>query len=250
MLVRRTLENLQDVIVSLVLVLLLVLSLQSIWRLARMALIEVVAPNQLLSEVIFVLILTELYRLLIFYLRDHRVSVALMVEVALVSTLREVMLKGAHEFEWLRLSALSLLLLVLGGLLAAERWMGSWRNEVLRNRRPLTARSSGRDGDKVLDAGDASGPTRPPARPPPSRPTSARCREDHLAAVHLDGDAAGVRSRHRASNASSILALSSEGATRGLIVIRLLTPFHAGQGADGALRRLSSGTATRPRLRA
>ena len=40
------------------------------------------------------------------------------------------MLKGAHEFEGLRLLALSLLLVVLGGLLAMERWMGRWRNEV------------------------------------------------------------------------------------------------------------------------
>jgi hypothetical protein len=40
------------------------------------------------------------------------------------------MLKGAHEFEWLRLLGLSLLLVVLGGLLALERWMGQRRNEV------------------------------------------------------------------------------------------------------------------------
>ncbi|HEV3445842.1 MAG TPA: phosphate-starvation-inducible PsiE family protein, partial [Gemmataceae bacterium] len=75
-------------------------------------------------------ILTELYRLLIFYLREHRISVALTVEVALVSTLREVMLRGAHELEWLRILALSLLLVVLGGLLAMERGLGRWRKEV------------------------------------------------------------------------------------------------------------------------
>ena len=40
---------------------------------------------------------------MIFYIREHRISVALTVEVVLVSTLREVMLKGAHEFESLRL---------------------------------------------------------------------------------------------------------------------------------------------------
>ena len=95
-----------------------------------MTLNETVAPTQLLSEVIFVLILTELYRLLIFYLRQHRISVALAVEVALVSTLRQVMLEGAHEFGWERLLGLSLLLVVLGGLLAMERWMGRWRHEV------------------------------------------------------------------------------------------------------------------------
>ena len=47
-----------------------------------------------------------------------------------MSTLREVMLRGAHEFESLGLMALSLLLVVLGGLLAMERWMGRWRSDV------------------------------------------------------------------------------------------------------------------------
>lgn len=129
-LLRRMLENVQDVVASLLMVVLLVLSLQAIWRLARMAIFEAAATTQLLSEVVFVLILMEVYRLLIFYLREHRISVALTVEVALVSTLREVMLKGAHEFEWPRLVAISLLLLVLGGLLAMVRWMGRCRNDV------------------------------------------------------------------------------------------------------------------------
>jgi uncharacterized membrane protein (DUF373 family) len=129
-LVRRSLENLQDVVAVLLMALLLVLSLQALWRLARMALIEAVTTWQLMSEIVFVLILTEVYRLMIYYLREHRISVALMVEVALVSTLREVMLKGAHEMEWHRLVGLSLLLVVLGGLLATERWTGRWRNEA------------------------------------------------------------------------------------------------------------------------
>jgi uncharacterized membrane protein (DUF373 family) len=129
-LLRRTFENLQDVIAALLMVLLLVLSLQALWRLAHMALVEGAPPTQVLSEVLFLLILMELYRLLIFYLREHRISVALAVEVALVTTLREVMVKEAHDLEWLRLLGVSLLLIVLGGLLAMERWMGRCRNEV------------------------------------------------------------------------------------------------------------------------
>jgi uncharacterized membrane protein (DUF373 family) len=129
-LVRRALENLLDMIASLLMVLLLVLSLQALWRLARMALVQAAATTELLSEIIFVLMLMEVYRLMIFYLREHRISVALTIEVALVSTLREVMILGAHELEWLRLVGLSLLLVVLGALLAAERWTGRWRRET------------------------------------------------------------------------------------------------------------------------
>src|ERR1700739_1607095 len=81
--VRRTLETLQDVVITLLMVLLLFLSLQALWRLTRMA-VAVAATTELLSEIVFVLILTEVYRLLVYYLRDHRISVALTVEVALV----------------------------------------------------------------------------------------------------------------------------------------------------------------------
>jgi len=67
---------------------------------------------------------------LIFYLREHRVSVALALEIALVSVVREVILMGAQHFETSRVLGFSVLLLVLGALLASERWTGRWRNEV------------------------------------------------------------------------------------------------------------------------
>jgi uncharacterized membrane protein (DUF373 family) len=128
---RRAFENLQDFVISLLLVLLVLLSVQALWQLARMAFIEAAPITQILSEILFILILTEVYRLLIFYLREHRISVALTVEVALVSTLREVILKGAHEeFEWLRVLGICVLLVVLGGLLAMERWAGRWRRDA------------------------------------------------------------------------------------------------------------------------
>lgn len=128
-LARRALEHLQDVVAFLLMVLLLAVALQTLWRLARMAFVEAAPTNHVLSEMIFVLILMELYRLLIYYLREHRVSVVLTVEVALISTLQELMLKGAHEFEWHRLLAISLLLAVLGGLLVLERWVVRRRYE-------------------------------------------------------------------------------------------------------------------------
>lgn len=128
--VRRTLENLQDVIATLLIVLLFALSVQALWRIARMAFFEAAPSTEVLSEIMYVLILVEVYRLLIFYLREHRISVILAIEVALVSALREVMLKGAHDLEPLRLLALSALLLVLGLLLVGERWIGHWRHQA------------------------------------------------------------------------------------------------------------------------
>jgi uncharacterized membrane protein (DUF373 family) len=129
-LLRRTLENLLDVVAALLMAILLLLSLQSLWRLARWTIVDGAVTTQVLSEIIYVLMLMEVYRLMIFYLREHRISVALTIEVALVSTLREVMLKGPQEFESPRLLALSVLLVVLGALLAAERWMGERRKDA------------------------------------------------------------------------------------------------------------------------
>lgn len=68
--VRRTLENLQDVVVTLLMVLPQLPSPGALWRLSRMAIRET-ATTELLAEIVFVLILTEVYRLLVYYLRDH-----------------------------------------------------------------------------------------------------------------------------------------------------------------------------------
>jgi uncharacterized membrane protein (DUF373 family) len=46
-----------------------------------------------------------------------------MVEVAIVTLLRGLMLEGLQRLSWLRVAAVSLLLLVLGALLAVDRWL-------------------------------------------------------------------------------------------------------------------------------
>jgi uncharacterized membrane protein (DUF373 family) len=131
-LTRRLLENAQDVVAVLLAVLVLIVSLQGIWRLIRQGLLGDAGTAEMLSEILFVLILTELYRLLIHYLSEHRIAVGMMVEVSLVSTLREIVLIGIDEFEPVRLLAVSLFLVVLGALLAMERWMVFRRRELPR----------------------------------------------------------------------------------------------------------------------
>jgi uncharacterized membrane protein (DUF373 family) len=121
---RRTLEMALDVVVVLLLVMLLAVTVQALWKLGQMIFYESTPYPTLLSHIVFVLILAELYRTLIFYLREHRVSVALIVEVAIVSTVQDLMLKSAHEFERQRVFGGAVLLLVLGGLLALERYFG------------------------------------------------------------------------------------------------------------------------------
>jgi uncharacterized membrane protein (DUF373 family) len=122
---RRTLETAQDGIVVILLIMLLAVMVQMLWNLGLMIAQPGTTYPALVSQIVFVLILAELYRTLVFYLREHRVSVALIVEVAIVSTVQDLILKSAHEeFEVQRLLGSAVLLLVLGGLLASERYFG------------------------------------------------------------------------------------------------------------------------------
>ena len=87
----RYLEWAQDGVAVALGVVLLVVMAQSLWMLGVLAFVQGREPRIVLSQVVLVLILVELYRTLLFYLREHRVSVGLMVEVAIVSLLCELL---------------------------------------------------------------------------------------------------------------------------------------------------------------
>jgi uncharacterized membrane protein (DUF373 family) len=75
------------------------------------------------SDILFILILVELFRLLIIYLKEQRISVGTAVEVSLVSALREVILQGVLEIPLNQLLGVCAFLSVLGGLLLLRVWM-------------------------------------------------------------------------------------------------------------------------------
>lgn len=128
---RRALETAQDVAIVILMVLLIGITGRALWHLAELAFLRQTPFPVLLSEVVFVLILTELYRTLVFYLREHRVSVALVVEVAIVSVVQELMLRaGEHEFQLDRVLGMALILVVLGGLLAGQRYLSRTHNDA------------------------------------------------------------------------------------------------------------------------
>ncbi len=112
----RTFEIAQDAIVASLGVILLGVMAYGLWTLGRIAFVELRPPSEVLSQIALLLILIELFRTLIFYLREHRVSVTLMLEVAIVSEIREILLypptnAGTQVF------GNALLLAVLGSLL-------------------------------------------------------------------------------------------------------------------------------------
>ncbi len=70
---------------------------------------QVVTP-----DILFILILVEIFRLLIIYLQEKEISVAVAVEIAMVSILREVILRGVMEIPNAQTWSICGLLLVLG----------------------------------------------------------------------------------------------------------------------------------------
>jgi len=75
------------------------------------------------SDILFLLILVELFRLLIIYLQEHRVSIGVAVEVSIVSVLREVIVRGVLETPWVQILVACVFLLVLGALLVIRVWL-------------------------------------------------------------------------------------------------------------------------------
>ncbi|MFM5891740.1 MAG: phosphate-starvation-inducible PsiE family protein [Dolichospermum sp.] len=118
----RNLEIFQDIIViSLCLGLFCVM----LMRLGDMFLsfLHPLNIRQVTSDILFILILVELFRLLVDYLQERNISVSAAVEITIVSALREVILRGVLEIPLNQLFGLSIFLLVLATIFLALPWM-------------------------------------------------------------------------------------------------------------------------------
>lgn len=87
------------------------------------SLLEPLNFQEITSDILFILILVELFRLLIVYLQEQRISIGSAVEVSLVSALREILLAGVVEIPLNQLLGICAFLVVLGGLLCLRVWM-------------------------------------------------------------------------------------------------------------------------------
>ena len=90
---RKYLELVQDAIVFGLCALLIVAMGRKLFDLGWL-LIQGSDFSAVVGDILFVLVLFELFRMLLICLEEHRVSVATMVEVGIVVTLREVILTG------------------------------------------------------------------------------------------------------------------------------------------------------------
>lgn len=118
----RALELVQDAIaISLCIGLFCVMMLQL--KEIFFSLITTLHFHEVTADILFILILVELFRLLIIYLQEQRVSIGVSVEVAIVSVLREVIVNGILEIEWHQVLATCLFLMAMAVLLVVRVWL-------------------------------------------------------------------------------------------------------------------------------
>ncbi|MEI6429155.1 MAG: phosphate-starvation-inducible PsiE family protein [Pseudanabaena sp. ELA607] len=123
-LVVRVLESVQDLIViSLCLGLFGVMVLQLKDMFSSLLNPANFQFHAITADILFVLILVELFRLLIIYLQEHRVSIGVAVEVSIVSVLRELIVRGVLETPWVQVLVTGSFLLVLAALLLVRVWI-------------------------------------------------------------------------------------------------------------------------------
>jgi uncharacterized membrane protein (DUF373 family) len=113
---RKYLELVQDIIVLGLCAALFIAMLVKLFHLGK-SLLSGTDFSLVIADILFILVLIELFRLLIIYLEEHRISVATMVEVGIVTTLREVILTGAMQVDWRQMLVLSAFLLTLAVVL-------------------------------------------------------------------------------------------------------------------------------------
>ena len=118
----QSLEAVQDLIaVSLCLGLFCVMALQL--KAIFSSLLTTPQFHAITADILFILILVELFRLLIIYLQEQRVSIGVSVEIAIVSVLREVIVNGVLETDWQQILAVCLFLATAALLMVVRVWL-------------------------------------------------------------------------------------------------------------------------------
>lgn len=136
------------------------------------------------SDILFLLILVELFRLLIIYLQEHRVSIGVAVEVSIVSVLREVIVRGVLETPWVHILVACVFLLVLGALLVIRVWLPPTFDGI-DPEQFISERHRSRFGEHVRPNN--------PATPSPSTEGDHPAEPDHPEALVVVGQSMGLK---------------------------------------------------------
>jgi uncharacterized membrane protein (DUF373 family) len=106
------LQNLQNLIVIVLCLLMFWIMLVQIYQ-TSLETLQAKNFRTIAGHLIYLFVLIELFRLMIFYLEEQRILLGTIIEVAIVSLLREVILEGVLTINWERILALCGLILTL-----------------------------------------------------------------------------------------------------------------------------------------
>lgn len=113
---RKMLEIAFDLVIMIFLFFILYLTLYSIYLNFKLT-YSVVEPKFLVANVLVTIILIETYRILIIYLRQHRVSLSHIFEVGIVALIQKIVVTSDfRELDSIKLFAVAALIFVLGYL--------------------------------------------------------------------------------------------------------------------------------------
>lgn len=149
----RLLETVQDFIVICLCIGLFSFMVLQLREMA-LSLLPPINFQHITSDILFLLILVELFRLLIIYLKEHRVSIGVAVEVSIVSVLREIIVRGVLEIPWAQVLGTCVFLLVLGTLLIIRAWIPP-TFEGIDPEQVVSERYRSRAGEEHLDLAGA-----------------------------------------------------------------------------------------------
>jgi len=113
---RRYVEVIMDLILTGLVIVAFILIVKTIYYMG-LSLYSETNIAHVISEIMFIFILAETVRLLIIYLETHRVALDTMVEIAIVSVIREIIVSGFLHVQPIMIAAASLFIVVLGLLL-------------------------------------------------------------------------------------------------------------------------------------
>jgi len=123
------LQNLQNLIVIVLCLLMFWIMLVQIYQ-TSLETLQAKNFRTIAGHLIYLFVLIELFRLMIFYLEEQRILLGTIIEVAIVSLLREVILEGVLTINWERILALCGLILTLAATWAIYHYLEKGRAKL------------------------------------------------------------------------------------------------------------------------
>ncbi len=124
-----TFEFVGDLFIVLLIILLFYLGFLALIDIGEDLISRTVPFEELIAKFIYIFILTELFRLMIIYLRERRVDVPTVIKTTLIAILREVIIKAPH-YKFADFIGIGFLLLVLGILLYVPELLPSKEKKI------------------------------------------------------------------------------------------------------------------------